>query len=175
MQQCLAEEPCPGPGHVRFLRCPGSSARLALHSSFLRAFAALRRSAAAARAAFRPAGCKPHSNPCPQRGADVAGRNGDRGRGFPGRPGPFLRSVPCAAPPGAPLALAGAGRGGGGSGGGCGPGQVRAAGLRGAAGRGRAWAVRAGLGVGDVRWAGAGTEPAAIVLKRCRRAVWLSS
>lgn len=136
MQQCLAEEPCPGPGHVRFLRCPGSSARLALHSSFLRSFAALRRSAAAARAAFRPAGCKPHSNPCPQRGADVAGRNGDRGRGFPGRPGPFLRSVPCAAPPGAPLALAGAGRGGGGSGGGCGPGQVRAAGLRGAAGRG---------------------------------------
>lgn len=83
---------------MRFLRCPGSSASLALHDSFLRSFAALRSSAAAARAAFRPAGCKPHSNPSRQRRAeDVPGRNGDRGRGFPGRPGPFLRSAPSLA------------------------------------------------------------------------------
>lgn len=92
----------------------------------------------------------------PPLGAERAFQAGTEIAGAVSRAAPVPSCAPSrrAAPPGAPLALAGAGRGGGGSGGGCGPGQVRAAGLRGAAGRGDALGRRRlGLGSGGVPWA----------------------
>lgn len=161
MQPCLVEELCPRPGQVHFHRCPG-----ALHL-----WACATPSSVHLQ---HPAGRKPHGNPSPRRTAGVPGRNGDRGRGFPGRPGPFLRSVPTRGSARRPVGVGGSGAGrrrerrrlraGTGA---CG----RAEGGSGAGGCARP--TQAGLGVGEVslgRWAG--TAPAVIVPKRRGRAAW---